>query len=147
MKERIVRTLFFTLISISAVLLLVMLWLNIFHFNTAGVYSVSVLVRTPGDRFTKGMEQAALDYNADLYIISSFNANDGAQQIEYLKRELENYADAVILNPEDPGSMEKYLEGNRPRAPVVTVISEPDEGAKVILRMPAISNDEKGAEL
>ena len=29
----------------------------------------------------------------------------------------------------------------------VTVISEPDEGTKVILRMPAIPNDEKGAEL
>ena len=122
MKERIVRTVFFTLITISCILLLIMILLNIFPFNAARVYSVSVLIRSPSDRFTKGMEQAALDYNADLRIPSSVDANDGVLQIDYLQRELDNYADAVVINPEDPEGMEAYLRDERPRAPVVSVI-------------------------
>ena len=131
MRERIVRTVFFTLIAISGILLMLMILLNIFPLNAARVYSVSVLIRSPSDRFTKGMEQAALDYNADLRIPSSFDANDGVQQIDYLKRELDNYADAVVINPEDPESMEAYLKDERPRAPVVSVIQPLTGGSAV----------------
>jgi len=122
MKDRTAWALFFSLIAISGILFSIMVILDFIHAGSDGVYSISVIMRSPGDRFTKGMEQAALDYNVDVHAVSGFDPGNGPQQIEYLQRELDNYTDAVIIDPEDPESLAAYLDNGRPRAPVVTVI-------------------------
>ena len=136
MKDRIEWTLFFILVTISCVLLLVMIWLNIFYRSAARVYSISVIIREPSERFTKGMEQAALDSNADLQIQSSFEPNNTEQQIEYLRRELINYSDAVIINAEDPKFLKEYLDRERPSVPIVTVM-QPLDSASVVCHVGA----------
>jgi len=142
MKERIEWVLFFILVAISCVLLLTMIWLNIFYRSAARVYSVSVIIQAPGDRFTKGMDQAALDCNADL--LTSFEFNNSVQQIESLQRELIN-SDAVIINAENPDYLEAYLETERPNIPIVTVI-QPMEGSVAVCHVGA-DDTELGAML
>ncbi|MDR1537355.1 MAG: substrate-binding domain-containing protein [Clostridiales bacterium] len=121
MKEINVRVVFISLWVVAAALLLVMFSQSAGEGGSPKVHSISVLMRAPGERFMKGMEQAALDFNADLHILSGYAKNDGATQLEYLQREI-NFTDAVVLNPENIVEMDSYLSGLRQSPPVVTVI-------------------------
>jgi ribose transport system substrate-binding protein len=121
MRELSVRIIFISLWAVAAVLLLVMLTQEGDGRGGAKIYNISVLMRTPGDRFMKGLDQAALEFNADLRVLSSYAKNDGATQLEYLQREIAS-TDAVIINPESVSQIEEHLAGLRQAPPIITAI-------------------------
>lgn len=121
MREHIERIFFIALLILAAAVLLLMFYQSARAEDDMRTYNISVLVRAPSDRFMKGIEQAALDYNVDLHIFSSYAKNDSAQQLEYLQRELDNNADAVVLSAEDPETLSDYLDSLRSRPAVVTL--------------------------
>lgn len=107
--------------AIGVLLVIVAFFQNTSDENAVKIYSISVIVSNPGERFIKGVEQAALDYNADVHLVSGYAKNDSARQIEYMQRELANNVDAVVIFPENAGDMEEYLGALHQRARVVTV--------------------------
>lgn len=116
------RVMLASLAVVTGALLIVMLiFQNTSNENALKIYSISVIVSNPGERFIKGVEQAALDYNADVHLISGYAENDSERQIEYMQRELVNKVDAVVISPEHVGEMEEYLGSLHQRAKVVTV--------------------------
>lgn len=121
MRGHIERILFVSLVALAAAVLLLMFYQNVRAEDDTRTYNISVLVRAPSDRFMKGIEQAALDYNVDLHVFSSYAKNDTAQQIEYLQRELDSDVDAVVVSAEDPAALSEYLDALRSRPAVVTV--------------------------
>lgn len=61
------------------------------------VNNISVIVRDANDSFSKGVNQAAVDYNADVHITSGYGAGSAAQQGEYISREIDNGANALVV--------------------------------------------------
>lgn len=111
-----------SLAVITGALLIIMAFVqNTSAENALKIYSISVIASNPGERFIKGVEQAALDYNADVHLVSGYAENDSARQIEYMQRELANRVDAVVIAPENVGEMEEYLGSLHQRAKVITV--------------------------
>ena len=70
------------------------------------IYPVSIVIGDTTDdyyvNFRKGVEQAADDYNVDISFITLFEKEDADSQMELVKREIEDGALAVILEPVDP---------------------------------------------
>lgn len=91
----------------------------------AQIYPVSVIIRQSSDEyyenFRRGVDQAAMDFHADVNFITLYNANDQAQQQELLQRELRDGTRAVILEPVQTDEMTMELEALRPGCPVIVV--------------------------
>ena len=121
MKKHFWRNFFAALLPLAVITLLLLFYQSARDADETKIFNVSVFARTPGDRFMKGIEQAALDYNVDLHFFSSYAKGDGAQQIEYLRRELDSGADAVVIDAEDGDALSEYLESQRSHPPVVTL--------------------------
>ncbi|MDR0839891.1 MAG: substrate-binding domain-containing protein [Christensenellaceae bacterium] len=101
------------------VLLLLVVYQNAQETGTR-TYSISVLVHAPSERFKKGLEKAALDYNVDVHLITTDEPGNGEQQEAYLKRELQTDADAIVLEAEDAERMQAFLSKLSAHVPVVT---------------------------
>lgn len=125
MKLRSDRLIPLLLLLVAAVLLLATFYQNIRAVEPPQVYRVSVLVQTSGDRFAKGLEQAALDLNVDLRLSASYTSYDRTEQLEYLRRELENQVDAVVIYAEDTAAVTSYLNSRQP--PVIVTYGRPLE--------------------
>ncbi len=125
MKLRSDRLVALLLLIAAAALLLAALYQNTRAAEPPQVYNVSVLVYASGDRFMKGLEQAAVDLNVDLRIATGYTAHDGTRQLEYLRRELENQADAVVIYAEDSAAVTSYL--NSRQLPVLVTYGLPLE--------------------
>lgn len=82
------------------------------------VYGVSVILCRNGDNFEKGFNSAALEYNADVHIVTVSDPSPAAQTAA-LERELKNGADAVILYRADAAELAAWLARNNPAAPLV----------------------------
>lgn len=69
------------------------------------IYPVSIVLGDTSDdyygNFRKGIEQAASDYNVDTSFITLFDKRDAEQQMELVWREIDDGAEAVILQPVD----------------------------------------------
>lgn len=107
-------------------ILLVILFLLMAYQSSAAesqehTYNISVLVHAPSDRFRQGLNQAALDYNVDVHLLSTFDQDGNAQQEAYLKRELQNDADAIVLYARDVDTMQAFLKDMKMHARVITV--------------------------
>ncbi|MDR1639024.1 MAG: substrate-binding domain-containing protein [Clostridiales bacterium] len=118
MKEFSVRAVFVSLWAVAAIILVAMMAQNA-SGRSGKIYNISVLMRSPSDRFTKGMDQAALEFNADLHILSGYA--DAQSQLEYLDREIAA-TDAVVMFPEDPALAQDYLDQLRQRPPLITAM-------------------------
>lgn len=70
-------------------------------------YNVSIIYRSPSDSFKLGAEQAAEDLNVDIHLISGYEADLSMQQEEYIQREVNNGAQAIILAADDEAIYEK----------------------------------------
>ena len=121
MKGHFWRYLLAALLPLPVIALLLLFYQSTQAVDDAKIYNISVFARSPGDRFMKGIEQAALDYNVDLHFFSSYAKNDGAQQIEYLRRELESDIDAVVIAAEDAPALEDFIDAVKPRPPIITL--------------------------
>lgn len=91
------------------------------------VYPISVIIDDSKDdyyqNFRKGMEQAAIEANADVRFITLYERNSSEQQIELLLREMDDDARAVILVPVDQKAVLKVLDGTRIMKPVIVADS------------------------
>ena len=69
------------------------------------IYPVSVVIGDVTDdyyvNFRKGVDQAADEYNVDVSFITLYEADDPEQQMELVRREIDDGARAVILEPLD----------------------------------------------
>ncbi|MDL2259040.1 substrate-binding domain-containing protein [Eubacteriales bacterium OttesenSCG-928-K08] len=128
MMGRSEKVLFFTVVALLACVLLLLALQSNYADYQVKTHSVSVLTRSVGDRFRKGLEQAAIDYNVDLHIVSSYEANAAAQKL-MLQREINNNVDAVVMVPENPYQLQEYVESMQTRVPVVT-LEQPFPGLK-----------------
>lgn len=95
------------------------------------VYPVSIVIGDTTDdyyvNFRKGAEQAADDYNADISFITLFDKGDASQQIELLRREIDDGASAVILEPVDSMECTRFLNERTGGTPIVVAGSMPVE--------------------
>ena len=79
----------------------------------------------------QGMEQAALDLNAQLRFLTPTRSNDAAQQAELLKREAEGGAGAAVLIPADRGVLASTVSALSGTLPVVSLETDMTEDGAV----------------
>ena len=113
------------ILGVIAVLILSLFSTIVWNKACAGdseqVYYISILVSDPNDSFRKGAEQAAQEYNADIHFVSGYGGGEG-QQIEYLQREINNGADAIVVFNETGRSADLSSLGlSRSRCPYIAV--------------------------
>lgn len=87
------------------------------------IYPVSIVIGDTTDdyyvNFRKGVEQAADDYNVDVSFITLFEKEDADSQMELVKREIEDGALAVILEPVDPVESMSHMDMAALGSPVI----------------------------
>lgn len=92
------------------------------------VYPISVIVNDSSDDYyvnlKKGIEQAAMDYHADVSFITLYERNRQDQQIDLITREVNDGARAVIISPVEEGAIAKALDDNLINSSVVILDSE-----------------------
>lgn len=121
------RILIVLLVAILA-LLFAMAYQNSAMSAESRTYNISVLVKNPNERFRKGLDKAALDYNVDVHLITIGEQDGAAQQETYLKRELENNTDAIVLQAADVDAIQAFLSETSLRVPMVTYERELQHG-------------------
>lgn len=81
------------------------------------IYQVAVIIEDVRDdnysNFRKGMDQAAMEYNADVRFITLYEKMDAVQQMELLERERQDGADALIVAPVDEIRVKEALGGKQ----------------------------------
>ena len=69
------------------------------------IYQIAVIIEDVRDdnygNFRKGMDQAAIEFNADVHFITLYERLDAEQQMELISREQQDGADALIVVPVD----------------------------------------------
>lgn len=91
------------------------------------IFNISVIIHEKEDLYwknvRKGMDQAALDYQTDLNFITLYDDNSTLQQLDRLRREIENGADAVIISPANNAALSKGFDNMGIHIPVVLINS------------------------
>lgn len=95
------------------------------------IYQISVIVEDVRDdnysNFRKGMDQAAVEFNADVRLITLYEKLDADQQMEFISREQQDGADALIVVPVDEKEVEDALEDKQVTIPMVILNAGPAE--------------------
>lgn len=95
------------------------------------VYQIAVIIEDIRDdnysNFRKGMEQAAIEYNADVHFITLYEKLNAAQQMELISREEQDGADALIVVPVDEKSVLEAVNRKQINIPVVILGTEEAE--------------------
>lgn len=115
--------------SFMALLLVVLFLLSstdlIIKEKKTDIYPVSIIISDTSDEyyanFRKGVDKAAEEYNVDVSFITLFEKGDDIQQMELLKREMDDGAAAVILAPAKPEACAKALDDMVLNSPVVVL--------------------------
>ena len=101
-----------------------------------GLLSLSVLLRdTDSTNWTvarQGMEQAADELGAELRFLTLTVPNDGREQEELLRREVEGGADALISVPADPEGLRAALGRLSTPCPMVTLECPMEAGGSTV---------------
>ncbi len=78
------------------------------------IYPVSVIINDTSDdyyaNFRKGIDKASEEYNVDVSFITLFEKGDAGQQMELVRREINDGASAVVLIPVKPVECAKELD-------------------------------------
>ena len=92
------------------------------------IYQIAVIIEDAKSdnyvNFRKGMDQAAMEFNADVRFITLYEKRDAQQQAELMERERQDGADALIVVPAD----EEQAAGIQPVIPVIFLRSGQGEG-------------------
>lgn len=92
------------------------------------IYQIAVIIEDAKDdnygNFRKGMDQAAVEFNADVRFITLYEKMDAAQQIELIRREQQDGADALIIAPVDENEVADVLAKKQVTIPVVLLGAE-----------------------
>lgn len=87
------------------------------------IYQIAVIIEDAGDdnygNFRKGMDQAAIEFNADVRFITLYEKLDAEQQMELISREQQDGVDALVIAPVDEQQMADMLEEKKASVPVV----------------------------
>lgn len=115
------------------------------------VYPVSVVISDSSDdyygNFRKGVEQAASEYNVDISFITLYEKGDAAQQMELVKREIDDGAEAVILEPAVPMECAGVLNDAVLASPlIITGSNMPTEKAECSIMIDAYKAGRKLAK-
>lgn len=94
------------------------------------VYDISVIINdSDGERWTNfrsGMDQAAKEMNANISFVTLYDKNSLEQQIELLKREIDDDADAVLISAADSKKLSETLKNMIIDIPVLAIDSKLD---------------------
>lgn len=89
------------------------------------IYPVSVIIGDTTDdyytNFRKGVDQAADEYNVDVNFITLYEQGDVTEQMELLKREVDDGAKAVVLVPLKRAECRKILDGMVLGSPLIVM--------------------------
>lgn len=113
---------------------------------------ISVIVQNSEDNqwtaFKYGLKMAAKDQNTEMFWVSTEKALDAEEEKELIEREIENGADAVIVQPGPGNDAEKMLQKIQKKVPVMLMESVPtkDENVAVIPTI-EVNQDDMGAAL
>lgn len=112
------------------------------------VYPISIVIGDTTDdyyaNFRKGVEQAADDYNADISFITLFEKGDAEKQVELLRREVEDGASAVILEPVDSMECSRFLSERASGTPIVVAGTMPvEEPIKSLISLDSFEQGQK----
>ena len=95
------------------------------------VYEVAVIIEDAGDdnygNFRKGMDQAAIELNADVRFITLYEKLDAEQQMELIERERQDGVDALIVAPVDNDRVLSALSGMQGNTQVLILDTEAGE--------------------
>lgn len=95
------------------------------------VYEVAVIIEDAGDdnysNFRKGMDQAAIELNADVRFITLYEKLDAGQQMELIERERQDGVDALIVAPVDKEGVLGALSGMQGNTQAVLLDTEEGE--------------------
>lgn len=87
------------------------------------IYPVSVIISDTSDdyyvNFRKGIDKAAEEYNVDVSFITLYEEGDAGQQMELVKREINDGASAVVLIPVNPVECGKEFDDMVLNSPAV----------------------------
>lgn len=115
--------------SLMAAMLVVLFLLSstdlIIKEKRTDIYPVSIIISDTSDEyyvnFRKGVDKAAEEYNVDVSFITLFENGDAIQQMELLKREINDGASAVILAPAKPEVCARELDNMVLNSPVIVL--------------------------
>ncbi len=89
------------------------------------VYRISVIIDDDTDanytNFRKGMEQAAMEWNADVSFLTLYEAGSHEQQMARVNREQQDGADALVVVPVDEERFAAEMSGGAATVPFVAV--------------------------
>lgn len=92
-----------------------------------GIYQVAVIIEDVRDdnysNFRRGMDQAAVEFNADVHFITLYEKLDADQQMELISREQQDGAEALIVMPVDERKLSSALEQKQIMVPMVLLSS------------------------
>lgn len=87
------------------------------------VYQVAVIIEDTRDdyysNFRKGIDQAAVELNADVRFITLYEKLDADEQMEFISREQQDGADALVVVPVDENKVASTLAEKQITIPVV----------------------------
>ncbi len=113
------------------------------------IYQVAVIIEDVRDdqysNFRRGMEQAAVEFNADVRFITLYEKLDAAQQMELIEREQQDGADALIIVPVDELLVADALEGKQIGIPAVLLSSGQTES--LVAKTIVVDYEKMGEEL
>jgi ribose transport system substrate-binding protein len=115
--------------SLIAAILVVLFLLSstdlIIKEKKTDIYPVSIIISDTSDEyyanFRKGVDKASEEYNVDVNLITLFEKGDAVQQMELLKREIDDGASAVILAPAKQEECARLLDGMVLNSPVIVL--------------------------
>ncbi|MCI8888397.1 MAG: substrate-binding domain-containing protein [Hungatella sp.] len=92
------------------------------------VYQMAVIIEDTRDdnygNFRKGMDQAAVEFNADVRFITLYEKMDSQQQLELISREQQDGTDALLVVPADEEQIIMALARKEITIPVVLLGAE-----------------------
>lgn len=98
------------------------------------IYKVAVIIEDVRDdnyeNFRKGMDQAAIELNADVRFITLYEKLNAEGQMELIDREQRDGVDALIVAPVEGRRMADALKENQVTVPTVILESEPGQRAE-----------------
>lgn len=116
------------ILLITLIFAILILKENIFSNNENKVYNISIITRgkmNESRRIMKsGAEQAASEVNANIKFISLSKENSIEEQIENIKKEISNEADAILIDPADYEELREVIEKTNKDKPVVLIDSD-----------------------
>lgn len=131
-------------ISIILFLLLLISFLLLLYdtrLSEKKTYNISIIARGKNSESLmitkKGIDQAALEMNLNISVITLSEENKVLEQTKLIEQEIENKADAIIIDPVDYEKMTEPIENAMKKVPVILI--ESTVNSKLI--SPSISCD------